>query len=221
MTEEEEFFAWLDGELAPDAAAIVAARVAADPQLQRLADEHRSMQAELRSAFDPVMNDVPANGSNVVVMRSAANDNRGLLRYGAMAASMAIALLVGIQIGKPGEDSLFVSQNGQLIAAAALDDTLNDQLASAQQGEIRVGLSFKDSADHYCRSFIAPEAAGLACRDGNSWRVEGLFAGTGEVGEYRMAAGTDPRLAELIDDMIVGEPLDADEEAAARKEGWR
>lgn len=221
MTEEEEFFAWLDGELEGDAAAMMAARVEADPKLQQLADEHRAMQAGLRSAFDPVMTDMPTHGGDIIVMHSAANDNRSWLRYGAMAASLAIALLAGIQIGKSDEDSLLASANGQLIAAAALDDTLTGQLASADQGEIRVGLSFKDSAGRYCRSFAAPAAAGLACRDGDHWHVEGLFAGSGKEGEYRMAAGMDPRLADLIDGMIVGEPLDADEEAAAKNDGWR
>ncbi|MBT8409277.1 MAG: hypothetical protein KJN93_06605, partial [Alphaproteobacteria bacterium] len=55
MTEEEEFFAWLDGELDADAAARVAARVEADPALRTLADEHRAMTHDLRAAFDPVM----------------------------------------------------------------------------------------------------------------------------------------------------------------------
>jgi hypothetical protein len=36
-----------------------------------------------------------------------------------------------------------------------------------------------------------------------------------------MAAGSDPRLAALVDDMIAGEPLDGAGEAAARQAGWR
>ena len=55
MTEEEEFFAWLDGELAPADAAQVEARVAGDSALAAEAEAHRTMTAELRAAFDPVM----------------------------------------------------------------------------------------------------------------------------------------------------------------------
>ena len=44
---------------------------------------------------------------------------------------------------------------------------------------------------------------------------------TGETGDYRMAAGPDPRLAALIDDTIVGEPLDAAAEKAARDRAWQ
>ena len=40
-------------------------------------------------------------------------------------------------------------------------------------------------------------------------------------GDYRMAAGGDPRLAALIDETISGEPLDADGERAAQAKGWR
>ena len=43
MTDEEEFFAWLDGELDGAAAAKVAARVAADPALAEEARLHRAL----------------------------------------------------------------------------------------------------------------------------------------------------------------------------------
>jgi hypothetical protein len=36
-----------------------------------------------------------------------------------------------------------------------------------------------------------------------------------------MAAGVDPRLMELVDATIKGEPLDAAQERAALKRGWR
>ena len=54
MTEEEQFFAWLDGELKCDEAQQVAARVAASPELTRRAEQHRGMVANLRQAFQPV-----------------------------------------------------------------------------------------------------------------------------------------------------------------------
>ena len=54
MIEDEQFFAWLDGELSPAEAAEVERLVAADPELSRLADEHRAMTAGLRKAFDQV-----------------------------------------------------------------------------------------------------------------------------------------------------------------------
>ena len=55
MSEEEEFFAWLDGELHGEAADRVAARVAASPELSARAEQHRKLATGLRGAFDPVM----------------------------------------------------------------------------------------------------------------------------------------------------------------------
>src|SRR6476620_1674840 len=54
MNDDEKFFAWLDGELGPAEAAEMEAKVAADPALKRLADQHRALGSQLRSAFDPV-----------------------------------------------------------------------------------------------------------------------------------------------------------------------
>ena len=54
--EDEKFFAWLDGELAPEEAAQVAAEVASSPELTRAAEQHRAMQARLKAAFDPIAN---------------------------------------------------------------------------------------------------------------------------------------------------------------------
>src|SRR5437773_10846124 len=54
MTEDEKFFAWLDGELAPADAAEMQAKVAADPQLRQLAEQHRALGVQLRGAFVPI-----------------------------------------------------------------------------------------------------------------------------------------------------------------------
>ncbi|MBW0145694.1 anti-sigma factor family protein [Sphingomicrobium clamense] len=221
MTEEEEFFAWLDGELEGEAAAAVAARVAADPELKQLAEQHRTMTEDLRAAFDPIMTELPAPEAVLTFPSMAANDNSHWFRFGGMAASLAFALFLGILIGQPGEGLVVTSTDGRLIAASALSDTLDNQLASDEQGAIRVGVSFINTDGHYCRSFAAPEAEGVACRIEGGWQLEGLFAGKGESGEYRMAAGTGRHIAELIDALIVGEPLDAESEAEAQRREWQ
>lgn len=72
------------------------------------------------------------------------------------------------------------------------------------------------------RTFSGSAAGGLACRDGDDWRIEGLYGVSGSnAGDYRMAAAADPRLAALVESVIVGEPLDGTREAAARQSGWR
>ena len=50
MTDDPEFYAWLDGELPEAEAVAMAARVSADPALQALADDHRRLGARLTAA---------------------------------------------------------------------------------------------------------------------------------------------------------------------------
>jgi hypothetical protein len=113
--------------------------------------------------------------------------------------------------------------SGQLVAAGSLNQALDTQLASAPASSgARIGLTFRDAKGSVCRSFQDSAASGVACREGQRWRIEGLFhGGEGQSSDYRMAAGQDPRLATLIGSMISGEPFDAAAEKAAKARGWR
>ena len=96
-------------------------------------------------------------------------------------------------------------------------------MASAgAQDDVRIGLTFRDQAGTICRSFAGSVSSGLACRKGQGWQLRGLFAAPeGQSGDYRMATGVDPKLGALIDSTIAGEPLDAQGEAQARRQGWK
>lgn len=236
MTEDEKFYAWLDGELSAAEAAEVEAKVAADPKLARLAEQHRALGSQLRSAFDrvataPVPEHLQAaarsSGADVVDLaaarqaRHARTIRPSLPQWAAMAGTLVVGVLAGTMI--PQRDSAPVEvQGGKIYAAAALDRALDTQLASAAAGgDLRIGLTFRDQAGAICRSFTQPRSSGLACRDGERWQVRGLFAAPeGQAGNYRMAAGMDPNLAALIESTMAGEALDAAQEKAAQKD-WR
>jgi hypothetical protein len=232
MTEDELFYAWLDDELEGEDAERVAARVAADPALMKEAEQHRRLAAQLRGAFDPVLKqDIPPprfEAAEVVdfqAKRLARDERRasfGLPQWAAMAATLAMGIVAGQFVGDRSGAPI-ESRDGMLVAAASLDRALDAQLASADgNGRVRVGLTFRARDGGICRSFTDGGANGLACRDGQDWRVEGLFAAPeGQQGDYRMAAGEDPRLAALIDEHIAGEPFDAAAERAARDGNWR
>lgn len=243
MTDDPEFYAWLDGELNEAAAAAMAVKVADDPELAALAEQHRALGDTLRGAFDPIAAaPVPADlaaatavaaaaGAKAEVIDFAAARDKRRARFGGgwgrQAAAMAASLVVGLLAGR-----MLVIEHaavpveligGQLVAASALKESLSLGLASvpAASGP-RVVLTFRDHGGAICRSFIDGAASGLACREGEQWRLRGLFqAPEGQQGAYRMAAGPDPALAALIDAQMVGEPLDAAGEAAAKAKGWR
>jgi len=233
MSGDEEFYAWLDGELGAEQAAAVEARVAASPELNALAAEHRRMAGALKNAFAPTMEAgvPPPNFESAEVIdfgaRAAGREVRrqsfGLPQWAAIAATLALGLLIGHQLGGTGSLSPVTVDNGRLVAAASLDRSLDTRLASAPDPTgARIGLTFRDAAGHICRSFEDGSASGLACRDGQQWRIRGLFqAGEGQSSDYRMAAGQDPRLADLIGQTMSGEPFDAAQERAALENRWR
>ena len=182
MTDEELFYAWLAGELQGEEAAQVAARVEADPELKAKADRHRTLTGGLRGAFDPVMNEAgapPSFGSAEVVdfeaKRTARRAAFGVPQWAAMAATLAMGIVAGQFVGDRSTAPV-ESQDGMLVAAGSLDHALDAQLASAgNSAPVRIGLTYRDHKGSICRSFSGAAGGGLACREGDDWRVEGLI----------------------------------------------
>lgn len=236
MVEEEEFFAWLDGELSPEEAARVEAEVAADPELSKLAVEHRAMTAGLRGAFGTVeAQPIPAGLGSLVdrddkivslaevrTAREARRVQPLWVQAAAIAATLAVGVFAGSQLGG-GQGSPIRPQDGKLVAAASLDQALSTQLASAPANSgPRIGLTYRDTAGTICRTFEDQSASGLACREGGDWRIRSIFQRPeGQSADYRMASGGDPQLMEAVDASIAGEPFDAAQEKAAMEKGWR
>jgi hypothetical protein len=226
MISDEHFFAWLDGELDPVEAAAIDALVAADPELQRRAESHRALAARLGAAFDPIAEGPvrarlldTARGADVVdlgAVRQQRAARPARMQWAAMAATLAIGIVAGSMIGR-GPVSPIASDGGQLVASGELAQALDTRLASAPSDEgARIGLTFHDAAGDLCRSFTEDGAAGLACHHNGDWRIRGLFqSGEGQQSEFRMAAGPDPRLAELISATMAGDPLGAEAERQA------
>lgn len=227
---DELFFAWLDGELDDRQAAEVEARVAEDPELRRRAEADRALGARIHSAFDAVV-ETPVPDALLAAARSSRHEVIDLAaarsrrerrpianwpQWAAMAATLAIGIVAGTMIGG-GATGPVASEDGRLVASSELEQALSTRLASAPADDgPRIGLTFRDSAGNLCRSFTDQTSSGLACRQRGDWRIRGLFqAPDGQQGEFRMAAGTDPRLAELVDSTIAGEPLDAAAEKRA------
>ena len=225
MISDERFFAWLDGELDPAEAAAIDELVAADPELQRRAEAHRSLGAKLGAAFGPVASaPVPERLRNAAAPREAevidfsarrARPAWGAIQWAAMAATLVIGFVGGTSINNPSGP--IAREAGQLVASGDLEQALYTRLASAPADEgARIGLTFRDSAGNLCRSFTDEGTAGLACHQDGDWRVRGLFqAGEGQQSDFRMAAGPDPRLASLIDSAMAGEPLGVEDERKA------
>ena len=235
MVEEERFYAWLDGELTPEEAGRVGAAVAADPELSRLASEHRAMTADLRTAFssidkepvpDRLVGAVQGRKVEIVDLDQARAARRRAPPIWAQAAALAATLVVGAFTGSllgSGEPGPITADDGSFTASADLESALNTRLAGSPQAKgPQIRLTFRDKAGTICRTFEDRSASGLACREGEKWRIRSLFQGPeGSATDFRMASSANPQLMEAVDASIDGEPFDAAQERAAMDRGWR
>jgi hypothetical protein len=147
-----------------------------------------------------------------------------------MAASLAVGALVAPLLWREGAGGSLTVQRGQVVATGTLARALSEQLASNQATDapVGIGVSFVSRNGGYCRTFVLREQsafAGVACREQEQWRLEALAATTPSLaapGQYRPAASPlPPAVAHTLEELIVGEPLDASAESAARARGWR
>jgi hypothetical protein len=243
--DDEILMAFADGELDEVRRAEIAAAVAKDPELARRVERHRTLRAQVASAFAPVLDrtipdplrdlargpatNAVSDAGNVVPFpkRATATPPRPwrAREWFAVAASLVLGLFVSWQVFSPAGSGLIESADGSLVARGDLARALDGQLAADNDtGDVVLGVSFKAKDGGYCRQFALREAqtAGLACRVGDSWRIPVAAAAEIPEGQIRQASVTMPIavLAE-IDERISGEPLDAAGEAAAKREGWR
>lgn len=245
MTDDEKFFAWLDGDLDRSEAARVADIVRQDPSLQERAARYRELRQQAREAFagdldEPVPSAwadridtafTPIETAEVFDLAAAreARHSRSYRwwRSGAIAASLVAAFVLGGLVPQ-GRPTLFDDKGGALVASSALADGLNEVrsgMSRTMDGQrFRVGLSVKTAAGRYCReAFLDGGSAAqhmLACRDGDDWRIQGLVGidASGR-GEYALASGSDSP----IDTMLIklgGAVLDRSGETRAIQHLW-
>ncbi len=243
---DERLIAYADGELDDQAAQLVRAAIDADPQLAARLKQHRQLRQRISGAYQNVLAEpVPdrllqairpaaAVPIDLAAHRAARLEHPapttappppGWARWGGMAASLVIGMLIGAlaDFGRPTTN--FATTPVGLVAAGAVADGLSNQLASAPPAEesVRVQVSFIDQTGRFCRTFTAPALAGLACRDSGRWLVQALFnQPAGSQPAMRQAGTQLPReLLQMIDERIRGDALDAAAEQAARQGNWQ
>ena len=145
--------------------------------------------------------------------------------WAAIAASVVVGLLVG-RLLTPSPQALFTTQDGQLRAGAALTRVLDQSLSGGSaNSDLHVGLSFRTEGGQFCRTFDSIQSnkavSGLACRDPQAWIVRIATSEAVASGPYRQAGSAAPAVMAMVDSMIDGDPLSAEQERAARDHNWR
>lgn len=222
----EQIAAFADGQLEGAELERIAAAIAADPALEKQVAAHRALAQRLGAHFAPIAAEpVPnhlaallkAPQDNVASLADARARRKGPPRWTwlagpALAASLVLALTL-----RPASDAGY--------ADAQLASALDSQLVAGQQADapVRVLLSFRDAGGAYCRAFERAASAAIACRDAQGWQLRSHSAassGGAPAGEYRQAGSAGDVLA-AAQAMAAGPALTAEEELAARRNGWR
>ncbi len=240
---EETLMAYVDGELDAPARAEVEAAMLANPDVAERVARHEALRNRVHHAFQGTLEEpVPerllsavraapasARASNVVPLRRKQPHRWSWPEWGSIAASLIVGFLVSVLFLRYSDVEPVTSRNGRLYASGKLAQALSSQLASTQSASapVQIGVSFHARAGGYCRTFALRDqnaAAGLACRDGEKWRVDVLARnenGASTAGQFRPAASSMPKsVVQSVEDRIAGEPLDARSEAAAQQGNW-
>ncbi|MGB9330510.1 MAG: hypothetical protein WCB10_07055 [Steroidobacteraceae bacterium] len=241
---DETVMAYVDGELDDATRAALEVAMATDSDLAERVARERRLRARLHSEFDPVLREpIPerllaaTKGSsakgptgNIIWLKRIPARHWSWPQWGAVAASLILGVLIAPLLRHEPTGGPLGIRDGTVLASAALAHALSEQLASNQvaNAPVHVGVSFLSRNGDYCRTFMLRDksaVAGLACREGGSWRLQAFAAtdrATSGSAEYQPAASSlPPAIEQSVDALIVGAPLDAKGEAAARDKGWR
>jgi len=245
----ETLMAYVDGELAPDEERRVVAELAKDPTLNAYVEQQKELAAKLRSAFAPVLEEpIPARIERAVretkipshppalllvsrLQRMWGNTGRASSTWipaGALAAGLALGIVLagsfdsGTNLGTTGGTPVAQGELARVLTAELASEQTPDTMSAA-----RIGVSFMNKDGAYCRSFktragVRGAMAGIACLTDGDWQIAALAsAAPRETSGFTTAAGEMPaNVRGVLNEMISGDPLNAEQERAARDQGW-
>ena len=237
MAEDRELAAaYVDGELSGAELAAFERSMLEHPAVRAEVEAERALRDRLARHYAPVMDEpvpdrlramfAPEGEARIIDFASEKAKRRTApprwMNFGAIAATLAVGMIAGQMVDLSGGP--VSSRDGQLIAKAGLKEALDVQLASAQptDAKVRIGVTFRDPAGAFCRSFDSADLAGIACRTEGKWQLRQTVAPDRKAPtEYRQAGSANAMVMQAAQSMMAGEPLDANAERKAREAGWR
>jgi hypothetical protein len=138
----------------------------------------------------------------------------------AIAASLVLGLFLGQTVLEPNDDS---GNALALVPDEQLANALETQLASNQNpgDAIQIGATFIGLDGQPCRTYEAPNSAGLACRTGEEWKLKLVAPGVRSSNtEYQQAGSSSELVMRNAQEMLAEGPMTAEQEKQARDAGW-
>ncbi len=226
----QTLIAFADGELTDPERAEVQRELDADSALRAQLEAQQRLRTRISAAFDPIVLE-PAPAELIAAVQAPANvvsltarrPRWSAREWGAMAASLAAGLIVGIGVLRP--QAVVSTDNATLVASGPLHQALDTQLASDTDSPVHIGLTYRNRDGAVCRTFVMNRThmQGLACRAASQWRLEIVTRDTStQSGEMR-TAGTeiDPAILQVAQANMSGDAFDVTAERQARDAHWR
>ena len=247
---DETLMAFADGELDEFTRRELEQAMQHDPVLAGRVRHYRQLRANVSAAFASTLNEeVPqrqqaAAGSSKVIHLSNIRQLRtppappppvpekrrwSWQEWGAIAGTLVTGIIAGglatQKLGGTQQFASFDARAGSLVAEGRLEEALTSQLGGtgSEQDYVRLGVSFLSNEGVYCRSFLLPKTAGLACRSGDQWHIPVMAdSAPGTAGTYRQAGNAMPLAVQgAIGERMAGKPLDGNAEKVAQMQGWQ
>lgn len=219
--DDATLMAFADGELPEARASEVAAAVALDPALAARLERFRTVRAKLAGSLDglaPPPADLLARAERAQAMRPSPVRIWGP----ALAASVA-----GLVIGAAAVTALRPAGDlgPDMAARGALVAVLEATPSGTAAGGMEPLYSVVAADGRVCRAFRTVGGRtyeGVACREGDGWRVLALAEAPRRPTGYGQASGDEPAaVGAALDVLQAGAPLSAAAEAGLIRRGWR
>jgi hypothetical protein len=237
---DQLLMAYVDGELAPELAALILARLETEPDLLDRMEQQRELRRQLSAVYGSAMAEPLPPGLTALLTKEAGaaglrrrpeprvmNFSRLGDSWPTWAAAAAAALIgVGLSEAVHAGDPITRSSDGRILASGPLARSLEHAL-SAHGGVPgpKILASFRDRVGRYCRVFEGSgQEDGVACKDGDRWQVMALAASaeTESAEGYRQASSAlAPSVAAAVDELQGADALTPEQERQARAQQWQ
>jgi hypothetical protein len=228
MIEEEILGAYVDGQIDPVTEQRVEAALTQNASAKAFVAEQRALSLHLASRFDAVLAE-PVPDRLAAMLRGKvtplperrrAAPRRWWPQVVAVAASFAIGMWTAGLLPAGGDRPVEMPA----LASGDLAQALESQLASAQDPDAatRIGVSFAAVDGRLCRSFDTSDVTGLACREPQGWSiVASARSPASSAADYRQAGSGSIFVMQYAQELMAGEPFDAEQERAAAEADWQ
>jgi len=138
-----------------------------------------------------------------------------------LAASIALVVTVGV--------STMNYQGGETFSneiATILDSSISGEIKLiSEETSVKAQLSFANQEGDLCRQYLLTEKQGsstnIACKENNHWRLHATTKSIDMNTIGYQTASNNQQLDQVIDDMILGAPLNREQEQSAIVKQWQ